>query len=158
MSAKPLWRFRHEPAEKIELDLFWPCCQQPRQKKRSNLPRLQPVFYKNHILQKSNTHGQAPHKMIVRLYKSCLVICNNKRKPKKHFILSIEQIYISSAKKFRKYPAKQGLMPHIVRRLTLKRALGITTFKILAEPDMILAGAEGLEPTTLGFGDRCSTN
>lgn len=21
-----------------------------------------------------------------------------------------------------------------------------------------LAGAEGLEPTTLGFGDRCSTN
>lgn len=23
---------------------------------------------------------------------------------------------------------------------------------------VILAGAEGLEPTTLGFGDRCSTN
>ena len=24
--------------------------------------------------------------------------------------------------------------------------------------EISLAGAEGLEPTTLGFGDRCSTN
>ena len=30
--------------------------------------------------------------------------------------------------------------------------------KVPVKAGLVLAGAEGLEPTTLGFGDRCSTN
>ena len=38
-------------------------------------------------------------------------------------------------------------------RLSRRAASGLTRVRI-----RMLAGAIGLEPTTLGFGDRCSTN
>ena len=38
------------------------------------------------------------------------------------------------------------------------RTNSIGFFVVMIAILQIMAGAEGLEPTTLGFGDRCSTN
>ena len=49
------------------------------------------------------------------------------------------------------------VMPFVRRRVVFPLDWG-AIFVVMIAILQIMAGAEGLEPTTLGFGDRCSTN